>query len=81
MAQTRVLVVAVKPFAYRDCPVVPDDVCFVEPIEAAALVYQGQARWPDESALGVYHRRDLAPDDVAPARRRRYRRGDMVAGT
>ena len=80
MAQTRMLVVAVKPFEYRGCPVVPEDVCVVEPVEAAALVYKGQAKWPEESNRGVYQRRDMTAD-VAPARRRRYRRGDMVAGT
>jgi len=79
MAQTRMLVVAVKPFAYRGCPVVPADVCVVEPIEAAALVYRGDAKWPEDTHLGVYHRRDLVPDDVAPASRRRTRRRDMTA--
>lgn len=73
------IVVAVKPFDYQGCAVVPEDVCVVTPIEAAALVYQQQARFPDEDeAYGAYARRDLVPDTTAP-RRRRTRRRDMTA--
>ena len=72
----RMVVVAVKPFAYRDVPVVTDDVCVVEPVEAAALVYQGQARWPiDGEGFGVYRRRDVIAEGARP---RRSRRRDMA---
>jgi hypothetical protein len=72
------LVVATKPFEYQGCPVVPDDVCLVQPVEAAALVYQQQARWPsdDDALFGVYQRRDMT--DPAEPRRRRSRRREPV---
>ena len=74
------VVVAVRPFAYQGCPVIPDDVCVVTPIEAAALVYQGQVKWPAESeGYGVYQRRDMRPDDVPAPRSRRSRRRDLTA--
>jgi hypothetical protein len=75
------VVVAVRPFAYQGCPVVPGDVCVVEPIEAAALVYQRQVKWPDSSeAFGVYRRRDVLPEEPTDmARPRRSRRRDLTA--
>jgi len=73
------VVVAVKPFAYQDSPVVPGDVCVVTPIEAAALVYRGQAKWPVETeGYGVYQRRDLLAEEPT-TRSRRSRRRDLVA--
>ena len=72
------VVVAVRPFVYQGCAVVASDVCVVAPIEAAALVYQGHVKWPDEAeGYGVYQRRDVAAD--APVSRRRSRRRALVA--
>lgn len=80
MSQTRIVVVAVRPFAYEGCPVVAGDVCVVSPIEAAALVYQGQAKWPAEhEGRGVYQRRDVIAEDAQTPRSRRSRRRDLVA--
>jgi hypothetical protein len=74
------LVVATKPFEYQGCHVVPSDVCLVQPVEAAALVYQQKVRWPteDEALYGVYQRRDMT-DPIEPRRRRSRRRESVTA--
>jgi hypothetical protein len=75
------VVVAVRPFAYQGRPVVPGDVCVVEPIEAAALVYRGHVKWPEPAeGYGVYQRRDILPEEPVEApRARRSRRRDLTA--
>jgi hypothetical protein len=75
------VVVAVRPFAYQGRPVVPGDVCVVEPIEAAALVYRGHVKWPEPAeGYGVYQRRDVLPDEPSETQRpRRSRRRDLTA--
>jgi hypothetical protein len=75
------VVVAVRPFAYQGCPVVPGNVCVVEPVEAAAFVYQGKAKFPsDTEGYGVYQRRDLIPEEPSETPRpRRSRRRDLTA--
>jgi hypothetical protein len=74
------VVVAVRPFEHQDCPVLPGDVCLVEPAEAAALIYRGHVKWPDSSeGYGVYHRRDILPQEPTKPRQRRSRRKDIVA--
>lgn len=74
------IVVAVQPFTYQGHRVVTDDVCVVTPVEAAALVRQRHARFPDDDeGYGAYQRRDLIAQDTPSLSRRRSRRRDLTA--
>ena len=73
---TRAVVVALEHFEYGGALVAPGQVCMVRPAEAAALVYQLQARWPHATeALGPHV--SPKPEPVKP--KRQYRRRDVVA--
>jgi hypothetical protein len=84
MAEARIPVVALTPFAYRGQEVAAGEVCIVRPIEAAALFYRKKATPAPEDAIGVYLRRDMDAEPDTPdslPTRRRYRRRDLTSDT
>lgn len=71
-------VVALRAFTWGDREVRPTELCHVSPVEAAALVYQGKAKY--HTRVVEVEARTIEPDPpTRRASRRRYRRRDLAA--